>query len=135
MFFFRWAPGRTAARFVKVHRPDICLPASGMTMVRDHGIRLIEINGVHLPIRSYRFDNRGVPLHVFYCYWDARSSYESEEAANEEDWTAQGRLRAALRGRRERGAQMLEVVVWDYKDEAEASAALQRQLAQIVRPG
>jgi exosortase len=135
MFFFRWAPGRTAARFVKVHRPDICLPASGLTMVRDHGIRLIEINGVHLPIRSYRFDNRGVPLHVFYCYWDARSSYESEEAANEEDWTAQGRLRAALRGRRERGAQMLEVVVWDYKDEAEASAALQRQLAQIVRPG
>ncbi len=24
MFFFRWFPGRTAARFVKVHRPDIC---------------------------------------------------------------------------------------------------------------
>jgi hypothetical protein len=33
MYFFRWLPGRTAALFVKIHRPDICLPASGMTLV------------------------------------------------------------------------------------------------------
>lgn len=133
MYYFRWLPGRTAARFVKFHRPDICLPASGMTMSRDNGIQLMTINGIDLPIRSYRFENGGVPLHVFYCYWDARSSYESEKAANEEDWTARGRVRAALRGRREAGAQMLEVVVWDYQDDAEATAALQRGLEEIVR--
>ena len=32
MYSFRWLPGRTAALFVKNHRPDICLPASGLTM-------------------------------------------------------------------------------------------------------
>jgi exosortase len=132
MYFFHWLPGRTAALFVKIHRPDICLPASGMTMVRDNGIRLLTVNKVNLPIRSYRFDDHGTPLHVFYCYWDARSSYENEKAANEEDWTARGRVRAAMRGRREIGAQMLEVVVWGYDDDVEASAALQRQLEQIV---
>ena len=135
MFFFRWLPGRTAALFVKIHRPDICLPASGLTMQRDSGIRLLEVNGVHLPIRSYRFDARGTPLHVFYCYWDARSSYESEAAANEEDWTTRGRVRAALRGRREIGAQMLELVVSGYEKDDEADEALQRQLRKIVRPG
>lgn len=135
MYFFRWLPGRTAARFVKIHRPDICLPASGMTIVNDEGIRLLNVNGVNLPIRSYRFDDHGAPLHVFYCYWDARSSYENASAAAEEDWSAGGRVRAALRGRRELGAQMLEVVVWGYNDDAEAKNALQRQLAQIIRAG
>ena len=135
MYFFRWFPGRTAALFVKNHRPDICLPASGMTMERDNGLRLVAVNGVNLPVRSYRFDDRGAPLHVFYCYWDARSSYENVAAAEEEDWTARGRVRAALRGRRETGAQMLEVVVWGYDDDNAASQVLQRQLAQIIRLG
>jgi exosortase len=133
MYFFRWLPGRTAALFVKVHRPDICLPASGLSMVADNGIRFVNVNGINLPIRSYRFDDHGAPLHVFYCYWDARSSYQNETAANEEDWTARGRLRAALRGQREIGAQMLEVVLWGYENDAEASAALEDQLAQIIR--
>jgi exosortase len=135
MFFFRWLPGHTAALFVKIHRPDICLPASGLTMQHDSGIRLLKVNGISLPVRSYRFDAHGTPLHVFYCYWDARSSYESEAAANEEDWTARGRVRAAWRGRREIGAQMLELVVLGYEKDDEADAALQRQLKDIVRSG
>jgi hypothetical protein len=134
MYFFRWFPGRTAALFIKIHRPDICLPASGLTMSRDDGIRLITINGVNLPIRSYRFDDHGMPLHVFYCYWDARSSYENVKTATEEDWTARGRLRAAFRGRREIGAQMLELVVWGYEEDGEAKEALQRQLVETIKP-
>jgi exosortase len=135
MYFFRWLPGRTAALFVKIHRPDICLPASGMTMERDKGLQLLAVNGINLLVRSYRFDDHGAPLHVFYCYWDARSSYENVAAAEEEDWTARGRVHAALRGRRETGAQMLEVAVWGYNDDNAASQVLQRQLAQIIRLG
>ena len=135
MYYFRWLPGRTAARFVKFHRPDICLPASGMTMTHDFGIRLLTVHGVSLPIRSYRFENRGTPLHIYYCYWDARSTYDSEAAANEEDWTARGRVRAAIRGRREIGAQMLELVVWGYSDDEEAAAALRQRLGEIVHRG
>jgi exosortase len=132
MYFFNWLPGRTAALFVKIHRPDVCLPASGLTLERDNGIKLLSINGVNLPVRSYRFDDHGIPLHVFYCYWDARSNYENVAAAEEEDWSAQGRVRAALRGRREVGAQMLEIIVWNYDDDALANDALQQQLAAIV---
>jgi len=135
MYFFRWLPGRTAARFVKVHRPDICLPASGRTIERDSGLRMVTVNGVTMPIRSYRFDDRGSPLHVFYCYWDARSSYESVAAAESEDWSPRGRLRAALQGHREIGAQILEVIVWGYQDDGEANEALARELGRLVRAG
>jgi hypothetical protein len=133
MFFFRWFPGRTAARFIKVHRPDICLPASGRTMERDNGIQMMTVNGVKLPIRSYRFEDRGAPLHVFYCYWDARSSYETAAAAVAEDWSFRGRVRTALKGRREVGAQILEIVVWGYDDDNEANNALARELSRVVR--
>jgi exosortase len=133
MFFFKWFPGRTAARFTKIHRPDICLPASGRTMERDNGLRMLSVNGVNLPIRSYRFDDRGSPLHVFYCYWDARSSYENAATAVSEDWSFLGRVRSALRGRREIGAQILEIVVWGYQDDNEASEALARELDRVVR--
>jgi len=135
MYFFRWYPGRTAARFVKVHRPDICLPASGRTMERNNGLRMVNVNGVNLPVRSYRFNDRGSPLHVFYCYWDARSSYETTAAAEAEDWSFRGRVRAALQGRREIGAQILEIVVLGYQDDNEANEALKRELARVVRVG
>ncbi|HEY4282475.1 MAG TPA: exosortase/archaeosortase family protein [Chthoniobacterales bacterium] len=133
MYFFRWLPGRTAALFVKVHRPDVCLPASGLTLTHDDGIHLLTVNGIKLPVRSYRFDDHGVPLHVVYCYWDARSSYDTVAAAVEEDWTARGRIRAALNGRREIGAQMLELAVWGYEDDAEARKALERRLTAVVQ--
>lgn len=135
LFFFRWLPGRTAARFLKVHRPDICLPASGRTIERDNGIRMLAVNGMNLPVRFYRFNDQGVPLHVFYCYWDARSSYETVASAQFEDWSPRGRLRAALEGRREIGAQMLELAVWGFQDDSEANEALKRKLEEIVQSG
>ncbi len=133
MYSFRWLPGRTAALFVKNHRPDICLPASGLTMEQQSGVHLVAVNGAKLPIQSYRFDDNGRPLHIFYCYWDGRSSYLSDEAAAEEDWTARGRLHAAWQGKRELGARMLELAVWGHEDDAEARAALERELAKIVQ--
>jgi exosortase len=135
MYFFHWLPGRAAALFVKIHRPEKCLPAAGLTMIRDNGIGLMTVNGVNLPIRSYVFDDAGTRLHVYYCYWDARSSYESVAAAEEEDWSARGRLRAALHGRREVGAQMIEIAVWGYEDESAALEGLRRQLGDIIGPG
>ncbi len=134
MYSFHWLPGRTAALFVKNHRPDICLPASGLTMTQESGVHLVQVHGVPLPIRSYRFTDRGHPLHIFYCYWDGRSSYANDAEAAAEDWTARGRLRAALAGKRELGARMFELAVWGYANDAEASAALQQELEKIVQP-
>src|SRR5206468_2194639 len=117
MYFFHWLPGRTAALFVKNHRPDICLPASGLTMTQESGVHLVPVHGVPLPIRNYRFTDRGYPLHIFYCYWDGRSSCANNAAAVAEDWTARGRVRAAWAGKRELGARMFELAVWGFESD------------------
>jgi hypothetical protein len=133
MFFFKWYPGRTAGLFIRNHRPDICLPASGMKLRGNAGSKLLTVNGIPLPIRSYVFENGGRLLHVFYCYWDGTPPDPS--MANYENWTAAGRLESVKRGKRDVGTQMLEIVAWGYEDEAKAEQAALEQLRQIVRPG
>ena len=131
LYFFRWSPGRTAGLSVKIHRPEICLPATGMTLKDDDGGRLLRVNGVDLYVHSYRFDDRGEPLHVFYCYGDVRSSDGKHFGAEQEDWSALGRLRAAFKGRPEIGA-VLELAAWGEHNDAEAYNAMERELQQLV---
>ncbi|HWM25829.1 MAG TPA: exosortase/archaeosortase family protein [Chthoniobacterales bacterium] len=133
MFFFRWLPGRTAGLFVKNHRPDICLPASGMKQRGGVQSKLLTVNGVALPIRFYIFDNNGRSLHVFYCYWDGTSPRPG--MADHENWTAAGRLDAVRKGKRDVGTQMLEIVGWDYESDEKAEQAAVEHLSKIVRPG
>jgi exosortase len=133
MYFFKWLPGRTAGLFIKNHRPDICLPASGLTQRGGVQNKLLTVNGVPLPIRAYVFENAGRPLHVFYCYWDGTPP--TPGMLDQENWTASGRLEAVKRGKRDVGTQMLEIVAWGYDDPAKAEAAAVEQLRQIIKPG
>jgi exosortase len=132
MYFFRWLPGRTAGLFVKYHRPDVCLPASGMVQIGGVRNRVVTVNGVALPLRSYVFQSNGQSLHVFYCYWDGTPPQMVNSDA--ENWTAAGRLEAVKRGKRDVGTQMLEIVAWGYDDDNAAEAAAREQLSKIVKP-
>lgn len=132
LFFFRWLPGHTAALSVKVHRPEICLPASGFVSLGEPRSELIQINGIALPTRAYRFSDNGQPVYVYYCYWDGSVFRDTQEMI-EEDWTPRGRLHRALAGRRDRGAQTVEVAIWGATDEATADAALKDQLEGCLR--
>lgn len=132
LYFFRWSPGRTAGLSVKIHRPEICLPATGMTLTSDDGGRRLTVNGIDLYVHSYRFNDRGEPLHVLYCYGDVRSPDGRAFGAEQEDWTARGRLRAAFNGRPEIGA-VLELAAWGYREDTEAYDVMQRELGKLVR--
>lgn len=133
MYFFKWLPGRTAGLFIKNHRPDVCLPASGMKLRSGVQNKLMAVNGVTLPIRSYVFENGPTSLHVYYCYWDGTAPEAAPQ--DQENWTPAGRMEAVLRGKREVGTQMLEIVASGYQTEEEAEQAVRQQLAQVVRRG
>jgi exosortase len=133
MFFFRWLPGRTAGLFIKNHRPDICLPASGMKQRGGVQNKLLTVNEVALPIRAYTFENNGRSLHVFYCYWDGTPAQAG--MVDHENWTPRGRLEAVRKGKRDVGTQMLEIVAWGYDDDEKAERAAVEQLSKIVRHG
>lgn len=133
VFFFRWLPGRTAGLFIRNHRPDICLPASGMKQRGGVQSKMLTVNGVTLPIRSYVFENNGRALHVFYCYWDG--TLPQAGMLDHESWSAAGRLEAVRRGKRDVGTQMLEIVGWGYDNDEKAEKAALEHLSKIVRPG
>jgi len=127
MFFMRWLPGRNAAQLAKGHNPRVCLPASGVILDADLGLREITVHGVSLPFRAYIFnDGRSRPLHVFHCLWDAHAL---DRAAVREDGSPLSRLRAARHGRRHLGQQMLQVAVRGYSNPDDA----QRALADLLR--
>jgi exosortase len=130
MYFFRWLPGRTAGLYVTNHRPDICLPASGMTQRGGVDEKVVTINGVTLPIRGYVFEKQGRLLHVYYCYWDGSSA---AARAGAENWAASGRLEKVFRGKRDIGTQMLEIVVAGYEDAVTAEKAVRAELGRIIR--
>ncbi len=103
MYFFKWLPGRTAGLFIKNHRPDICLPASGMTLRGGVQNKLFDINGVRLPIRSYVFESGITVLHVYYCYWDGSPPENAPQ--DQESWTCRQSPRgSATRKARSRNA-------------------------------
>jgi hypothetical protein len=109
-----------------LHRPDVCLPASGWTQVADDGVRDYPVNdrSFELPFRHFEFQRRfddAAPqtAHAFYCLSEDRASGAegSNKSANlpgmsgsRSEWTRAERLRTVLEGRRHLGQQVMEVI-------------------------
>lgn len=133
-YYLEWAPGCAAQVLAQVHRPDICLPATGKTLTADRGIQLFTVRGMTFPFRHYVFEDGGTPLQVYFSLQQAGTDagqggqslapYRGLELAN--------RIAAIRERRRDQGQQQLELAVWGISDEAESAAALQRTLENLV---
>jgi exosortase len=125
LFVFRWNPGKNSALLANLHRPDVCLPASGWKQIADHGVRSYPISGsVDLPFRHFEFQRAfdgSAPqtAHAFYCLSEDRASGGSASLdntaspgmfGNRSKWTRSERLRAVLDGRRHLGQQVIEAI-------------------------
>jgi exosortase len=133
-FFFRWDPGRAAASLARNHTPDICLPASGLKLVRELAPTVVPANGVSIPFRTFLFESRGGPLHVFYCVWEDRPAGNLADASRSAGLDRTERTRAVLEGRRNRGQQVLEIAIRGPLTPEQAQQELAAGLQQIVRP-
>ena len=111
LFVFRWNPGKNSALLANLHRPDVCLPASGWKEVADYGVRSYSVNGsFELPFRHFEFQRsfEGSPpqtAHAFYCLSEDRAAAPSAEPplanpagmfGNRSEWTRAERLRSVL---------------------------------------
>jgi hypothetical protein len=125
LYVFRWNPGKNSALLANLHRPDVCLPASGWKQVTDHGVRSYPISdSVEMPFRHFEFQ-RGFEgsapqtAHAFYCLSEDRaldtSSLRNNANSpgmfgNRSEWTRSERLDAVLEGRRHLGQQVIEAI-------------------------
>jgi exosortase len=130
LYLFRWKPGRNSALLANLHRPDVCLPASGWTQVADDGVRNYPVSGAfELPFRHFEFqrtfgDSAPQTAHAFYCLSEDRSSVWPATLArgslgeggpsmsgSRSKWTRAERVRSVVEGRRHLGQQVIEVIL------------------------
>ena len=143
--FFRWNPGRNSALLANLHRPDVCLPASGWTQVADDGVRNYPVTGAfELPFRHFEFQRaigNSAPqtAHAFYCLSEDRAAESSVPAAtglpgmtgSPSEWTRAERLREVLEGRRHLGQQVIGAMF--VSNESLSSADAESRLRDLVR--
>lgn len=125
LYVFRWKPGRNSALLANLHRPDVCLPASGWTQVADDGVRNYPVIGTFaLPFRHFEFqrafgDSAPQRAHAFYCLSEDRASGSTAASRDanspgmsgtRSEWTRAERLRTVLEGRRHLGQQVIETI-------------------------
>jgi len=128
-FYFDWAPGRVAGYLAKRHTPDICLPATGMTMLSGPVLTLLHVHDLVLPMRSYVFDGPDGTVQVFQCHWqpgenDQAYAYESSR------WNL---VRSIWAGRGDKGQKVLEFVLSGYDNTESAKEALTKELKQLIK--
>jgi exosortase len=130
VFFFRWNPGRSAAQSARIHSPDLCLPAAGLSQAAPPGQWSAEKDGLRLPFRTYVYDGGGRRWFVFYLLWEDRPGEPSRGA---EDFSRGSRLRAVLEGRRHLGQQVLEIAVTGMRDAGVAQREVERYVQRRLR--
>jgi exosortase len=146
LYVFRWKPGKNSALLANLHRPDVCLPASGWTKTADDGAHSYPVSGsLELPFRHFEFQRvfeGSAPqiAHAFYCLSEDRASSASTSRAgtnspgmfgSRSEWTRAERLRAVLEGRRHLGQQVIEVIF--ISSEPFSGADAESHLGDIVR--
>jgi exosortase len=146
LFVFRWNPGKNSALLANLHRPDVCLPASGWTQVADDGVRSYPVTGsFELPFRHFEFQRAfegSAPqiAHAFYCLSEDRASGTptSPDSAgslgmfgNRSEWTRAERLRSVMEGRRHLGQQVIEAIF--ISNESFSAAEAETHLRDLVR--
>jgi exosortase len=144
LYVFRWDPGKNSALLANLHRPDVCLPASGWKQVADHGVRRYPLNGsLELPFRHFEFQrafdrSTSQTAHAFYCLSEDRASGGSASVGNppgmfgnRSEWTRTERLGAVLEGRRHLGQQVIEVIF--ISNEPFSAADAESHLGDFVR--
>ena len=145
LYVFRWKPGRNSALLANLHRPDVCLPASGWTQVADDGVRNYPVtDAFKLPFRHFEFQRaigNSAPqtAHAFYCLSEDRAAESSVPApttlpgmaGNRSEWTRAERLRTVLEGRRHLGQQVIEAIF--VSNELVSAADAESHLRDLIR--
>jgi exosortase len=145
LYVFGWNPGRNSALLANLHRPDVCLPASGWSQVADDGVHSYPVSGsFELPFRHFEFQRSfegSAPqiAHAFYCLSEDRASGASALSntnspgmyGNRSEWTRGERLHAVLEGRRHLGQQVIEAVF--ISNAPQSAAEAESHMRDLVR--
>jgi exosortase len=133
LFFFDWEFGPTFSRIsAQNHRPNICLPATGLELQQDRGKILFEVDGIPLAFHAYSFSQGNELMFVYHGVWPFRT-----ERASQRGPLAEGKHAASLKAviSRERciGQQSAELFVSGCANAEQADRAFAQLIPQLLR--
>jgi hypothetical protein len=129
-FYFNWFPGRVAGYLAKRHTPEVCMPASGLTMLLGPELMVVKLRDIDLAIRHYVFGAPGNSLQVFHCRWEAgvgKDAYVQQES------TRFNLVRAIWAGRGNKGQKVFEFILSGYEDPNQAKKDFVRKLETLIK--
>jgi exosortase len=129
LFDFHWERGMISS-FGEIHRPDVCLPASGLEIVsRDLEWRELEVGGQRRVVERFAFEEGALRVYVFFCAWDLGTESGGEALVTE----GVDRLGNALRGRRVEGRRVVQLLVSGAPDEPTVDGEVEALLGRVLR--
>jgi exosortase len=132
-FFFKWAKGPARSRILAgMHRPETCLPAAGYQLRQDRGTFTVQANGLMIPFHALTFEDAGQQVYVYHCLWEDRSK-PSAGFSTGDVWNRFARLELVLRGERNLGQQVLEIVITGYHTPEEAETAFRQHVEAMIQ--
>jgi exosortase len=135
LFFLEWLPRRSrTALLAQVHRPEVCLPGTGLVETGPRRTVSVSAAGFDLAFSSMHFrDPRGHDAYVFYCPWENVPGQPGRNAAFS-DATRTASLRRVWQRERVLGQQVAELIVTGVASRDAAESALRALLeAQVQR--
>lgn len=132
IYFFDWKFGPAFSRVsARLHRPDICLPATGMTLVADRGVIGFGAGGGELPFHAYTFKQGDSLLFVYHGVWPVRSERGNRHGPLSTSKQVAS-LQSVLWRERRIGQQSAEIAVSGYESAEDADANFARALPSLI---
>lgn len=116
-----------------MHSPEICLPASGVTLVRELPAQTFPVSGQELLVRRWLFQapRSGEPIYAFKTVWSGDDDFLQGTLYSRD--LREARLEAARAGREFAAARMILAVTFGLEDDEEAWVDFQeRVLSHLV---
>lgn len=127
LYYLRWKPGRDVSRMSDLHVPEGCLPSAGWKLERVGIPVVVPAGNLRLHALPYHFTREGRPLLLFVCRWESVPGLLAEV-----EFTHRNRWCAAIEGRRNPGAQVLQATLEGANDPAAAALAFQELARAMV---
>ncbi len=132
LYFLEWRPGPVRSRVLaRVHRPEICLSATGLKLVKDRGPLVVEAGGLSLSFRAYTFEQGGNLLFVYYGLWQNRTERGLSRGPLSESEHIAG-MQAVLWRERNLGQQVAELAATGYANAEQADAGFQAAIRKLL---
>ena len=132
LYFFDWNFGPAFSRVAaQMHRPDICLPATGREFQADRGKMTFTAGDEPIPFHAYTFKQGNELLFVYHGVWQFRSQRGLRNGPLSA-WKHVASVQSVLWRERNIGQQAAEFAVWGCANAAEADAAFTRMLPSLL---